>query len=349
MTLHRRIRCCRGAVATVAACVLLGPAAVSAPAATPAVVESHAPLVWLHSSEPFWPMSANGFVERSRLAWSRRSGCDDTLVAGPGEVRAGKLGARANSYGGPYSQSITSAPPSAGLDLCLPGPFARAAHEYTRPKTRNAEGFYLDLANGDRSGAEPRCPPGEASCKTYGQAPVYFEYSPRRYITYWYFFGYSTPVGEGLAGHEGDWERVSIRLDASGPTEVAYWQHGGDPTVANRRIVAWHELVEGGGVREGHPIVYVARGTHASYPKECSKYIVVRICVRDRRNAGRLWTTSDHLRDVSVQPWYGFGGAWGDVNRLHETFTGPAGPGPNGLACHKRPVPRAWLPKGSCG
>jgi hypothetical protein len=348
MTLHCRSRACCRAGAAVTAAVVLGPASVSAQAA-PAIVERHAPLVWLHSSEEFWPMSASGFVGRSRLGWSRRSGCDDTLVAGPGEVRAGRLGARANAHGGPYRQSITSARPSSGPDLCLPGPFARSAHEYTRPKTRRAEGFFLDLANGDRRGAAPRCPPEEPACKTYGQAPVYFEYSVHRYITYWYFFGYSTPLGEGIGGHEGDWERIAVRLDASNrPTEVAYYQHGGDPTPKNGKSVRWSELVKDGAVRQQRPIVFIARGTHASYPKECRKVLGVRLCGTDRLNAGRLWTTSEHLRDVTVQPWYGFGGAWGSVSPVHENFTGPAGPGPNGLDCHKPPVPRAWLPEGSC-
>lgn len=349
MTLHRRSRGCHAALAVVGAGLLLGPASLPAQAAVPAVVERHAPLVWLHSSERFWPMTASSFVERSSLAWSRRSGCADTRVAGRGEVRAGKLGARASAYGGPYRESVTSARPASGPDLCLPGPFSRAAHEYTRPRTRNAEGFYLDLANPERRGAAPRCPPAEPSCEVYRQAPVYYQHSPNRYITYWYFFGYSTPIREGIAGHEGDWERVSIRLDASNqPTEVAYWQHSGDPTTANGRSLRWSELVEGGAVRKGRPVVFVAKGTHASYPKECRRFLGVKLCVSDRRNAGWLWTTSEHLRDATVQPWYGFGGAWGDVSALDERFTGPAGPGPGGLSCKKPPVPRDWLPKGRC-
>jgi hypothetical protein len=347
-TLRCRRGCFRGALAALALGLLGG--AVSPPAGTaaPAVVERHAPLVWLHQTEPFWPMSASGFVERSSLGWSRRSGCPDTLVAARGEVDAGRLGAGAVAHGGPYRESITRPRPSTGRDLCLPGAFSRAAHDHTRPATKAAEGFYLDLANSDRQGAEPRCPAAQPRCDAYGQAPVYFQYAPGRYVTYWYFFGYSTPLTNGVAGHEGDWERVSVRLDASNrPTEVAYFAHDGDPTTANRKIFGWRELVENGSVKQGHPIVFVARKTHASFPK-CRNLIVVKLCGTDRVGAGWLWTTSRHLRDVTVQPWYGFGGAWGSVSRLSAKFTGPEGPGPNGLHCKKPPVPRVWLPKGAC-
>jgi hypothetical protein len=353
MTPRNWSRGCTGARAVLlAGLLLLLPATASAGASVPGIVKRHAPLVWLHSSERLWPMSADAFVERSALQWSRRPGCADTLVARAGDVTAGRLGAGAAAHGGAYRQSITAAPPSAGVDLCLPGPFSRASHDYTRPESHRKEGFYLNLADAERIGTAPRCPPGQPRCGVYRRAPVYYEYSRRRYVTYWYFFGYSSPVSGAQLfdrlGHEGDWERISIRLDeTSEPTEVAYWQHSGDPSTANRKLVQWRELEALGSVKQGHPVVFVARGSHASYPKACRKLLGRRFCFNDLRNDGWRWTTSEHLRDVTAQPWYGFGGAWGTLGQ-HGNFVGPAGPGPNGLACHKPPVPRAWLQKGNC-
>jgi hypothetical protein len=56
--------------------------------------------------------------------------------------------------------------------------------------------------------------------------------------------------------HEGDWELVQVGLDASGrPREVVYAQHRGGERCD------WAEVEQ----RDGHPTVYVARGSHASY------------------------------------------------------------------------------------
>jgi hypothetical protein len=342
------------AAVTLATVLLLGPAAAFADGAAPEVVARHAPLIWLHSEERLWPMSAGTFVNRSALLWSRRPNCADTRVAEVGDVRAGRLGSRAGAHGGPYTQHPTSPRPSSGPDPCRPGSSVKASNDYTRPETHRVEGFYLDLANSERVGAKLRCPPAPVKCEVYSEAPVYYQYSPRRFITYWFFFGFSSPFrGSSLfdvAGHEGDWERISVRLDSSGrPTEVAYYQHKGDPTTANRKSVSWSELGATGGLQGERPIVFVARGSHASYPKACRRVFGVKFCATDLRDAGWRWTASEHLRDVTAQPWYGFGGAWGALGGLLTDFSGPAGPGPNGLDCHKPAAPRAWLPEGVCG
>jgi hypothetical protein len=344
---------CKAALA-LAGVLVLGSATASAEAAIPQVVARHAPLIWLHSEERLWPMSAGNFVNQSALLWSRRPDCADTRVAGAGAVRAGKLGAQAGAHGGPYTQHPTSPRPPSGPDPCRPGSAVKASNDYTRPETHRVEGFHLDTSNSERFGAKPRCPAARPRCGVYGEAPVYFQYSPHRFITYWYFFGFSSPFrGSSLfdiAGHEGDWERISVRLDSSDrPTEVAYYQHKGDPTTANRRSVSWRELGATGSLRGARPIVFVARGSHASYPKACRQVFGVKFCVTDLRDAGWLWTASEHLRDVTAQPWYGFGGAWGELGGRSSDFSGPAGPGPNGLDCHKPAAPRAWLAEGVCG
>lgn len=56
--------------------------------------------------------------------------------------------------------------------------------------------------------------------------------------------------------HAGDWEMVQYRLDATGrPTQAVYAQHSG----AER--CPWAEVER----RTGRPVVYAARGSHASY------------------------------------------------------------------------------------
>ncbi|MBW3606811.1 MAG: Vps62-related protein [Actinobacteria bacterium] len=64
--------------------------------------------------------------------------------------------------------------------------------------------------------------------------------------------------------HAGDWEMVQYRLDGAGrPVEAVYAQHSG----AER--CDWAVVEQ----RDGHPVVYSARGSHASY---------LRAGVRDR-------------------------------------------------------------------
>lgn len=357
MKLHRwAVLFRRGCVilALVVAVSMIGPAIDPTRAAPPDVVSRYAPLTWLHSTERLWPTDASRFVQQSALIWSRRPGCADTRVAAIGDVDASRLGIHASSLGERYMQRPTKPRPANGTDLCSREAVARTADEYPRPESQRNEGFFLDIAKSARAGTPPGCPGGPQQCGRYREAPVYYQYSAGRFITYWYFFAFSNPFrGAGVAdagGHEGDWERVSIRLNAADrATEVAYYQHRGEPSRKNGRIVSWSELAAEGSVRDEHPVVFVARGTHASYPKACKRVLGIKRCIVDRRDAGSLWTASGRLRDVALEPWYGFAGAWGQLHTSDGGRSGPAGPGPNGLNCRKPAAPRAWLPEGTCG
>ena len=86
------------------------------------------------------------------------------------------------------------------------------------------------------------------------------------WLQYWFFYA-RQDQDRGIlrtGRHAGDWEMVQYRLDVAGrPTEAVYAQHAG----AERAPWSAVEL------RGGHPVVYVARGSHASY---------LRAGVRDR-------------------------------------------------------------------
>jgi MYXO-CTERM domain-containing protein len=78
------------------------------------------------------------------------------------------------------------------------------------------------------------------------------------WLQYWlYYPGQAQDRGILRTGrHEGDWELVQIRVDGRGrPREAVYAQHSG----AER--CGWGEVER----RGGRPVVYVARGSHASY------------------------------------------------------------------------------------
>ena len=93
----------------------------------------------------------------------------------------------------------------------------------------------------------------ELKNRVYGRA---VEADGRLWLQYWlwYFYNdYSLALGAGL--HEGDWEMVQFRMHDDEPDLAVYAQH----THAEKR--PWHEVK----THEGHPLVYVARGSHASY------------------------------------------------------------------------------------
>ena len=77
------------------------------------------------------------------------------------------------------------------------------------------------------------------------------------WLQYWLFYLYNDKAFLGLGLHEGDWEMVQIRLDAAGkPQSMGFAQH------THGQRCRWG-LVER---RGGRPVVYVARGSQASFP-----------------------------------------------------------------------------------
>ena len=76
------------------------------------------------------------------------------------------------------------------------------------------------------------------------------------WLQYWFFYLYNNKAFLGFGLHEGDWEMVQLRLDAEDrPHSMAFAQH------SHGQRCRW-QLVERRGER---PVVYVARGSQASY------------------------------------------------------------------------------------
>ncbi|MEO7730587.1 MAG: Vps62-related protein [Kofleriaceae bacterium] len=285
----------------------------------------YAPLVYLAKDERYGPTSASRFIRNSELRWSHDEGGSDHKKAGRGEVDETELG------DGGYSDQVT-----------YPGgvfPHGRhiRSNQNVRPNDGGGdggdEGFFLDLDNSKRGAL------GEGT-----NAPVYFEAAGGRYITYWLFYAYNEGPFNGVAGvgsdidnHEGDWERISVHLDRGNrAVGVAYYQHDG------YKELSWDKVPKHGG---SHPIVYSARGSHASYAAPGAKKIETSIVghdvhtADDRASKGAAWQTWKHLTNVRHQKWYGYGGAWGEVGNpivdkfTHDETTGPQGPS------HKQPAP----------
>src|SRR6478736_8802172 len=144
----------------------------------------------------------------------------------------------------------------------------------------------------------------------------------RLWLQYWRWHFYNDFALAGIhAGlHEGDWEMVQLRLgdDDAAPDLAVYAQHKGG------EALAW------GNVRkEGcRPLVYVARGSHASY---FSIDTVGRGNWLDRADGRRRARTGEELRivDDASPPWVLWPGLWGGTRPTGFVLDArrPTGPG----------------------
>lgn len=140
---------------------------------------------------------------------------------------------------------------------------------------------YIDIHGSDpENGGDYRSPvrachtasPPAFDCNSGPRAVIYYRrtgHEGRWYWDYWWFLRYNdyaefprTCNSRFCGDHEGDWEGVTVVTTASAQpviVEALYAAH------RNRVLVERGELP----LIEGHPVVFVARGTHASYPYAC--------------------------------------------------------------------------------
>lgn len=282
-------------------------------------IQRYAPLVFLAQGEKYGPASADAFIQNSRLRWSHDAGFRDDEIADKGKIDEAKLGGNGKNNAA-YTDQVES--------QVLPIKHGRhiRSDQDVRPNDGKGdggnEGFFLDLDNSRRGSL--------GSTKS----PVYYEAKAGHYITYWFFYAYNDgPFPGGADNHEGDWERISVKLDGSNrATAVAYYQHEGS------KELSWGKVPKQG----SHPIVYSAKGSHASYAAP-GTYGLQKVAgvplAKDHASRGQAWATWKNLKNAQKQAWYGYGGAWGEVGNpdvdsvLHDETTGPQGPS------HKKPAP----------
>ncbi|MBJ7470943.1 MAG: hypothetical protein JHD16_06550 [Solirubrobacteraceae bacterium] len=262
---------------------------------------AHAPLLALHPQEPHWPTDPHAFLSvRDAFHIDRRG--KRRLGVGPKGKRMIPLGSAqalmngAVSAGAVEGRLVLIGPP-------IPDSFAR--------------------------GKRPRPPLlAEVTQLPDGSTAV----------TYWFFFADNHAVSwlfrNFLMSHEGDWERIVVRLDDRGqPAHVAYHAHGG------YRTLQWDDVprVDDHPTR---PVVFSARGSHASYPTGgWQKQRPFDVCAKSLRHAETvpLWNV-DAVTRVEAQPWYRLGVRWGDGPRSRgRSGASPFGPG-NRTGC-----PASWF------
>jgi hypothetical protein len=320
-------------------------------------VVDFAPLAHLHSSEKFWPMSVKEFLDNSVLLWAHDKRCDwsfgarghvrrreGAAPAARGDIDPARLGRGSAAYAHPRSAGHCVDAAGVSFDATqITRPFESEGRASGVPER---EGFYLNVANAARNGKQRKEKQGGQ--EFVDRVPVYYERHGdtrdpgRERITYWFFYGLSRPPGPEMLlnqfVHEGDWERISVLLEPRpghryAPISVRYHFH------EESRDVPWYAVrkvaAEDGGTPT-HPVVYIAKASHASYPR-AGEYEEERRILGGRRVTARddaiacsqcpQWRTWERLESATRAPWYGFGGAWGNIGP-DAGRTGPLGPSP---------------------
>lgn len=149
-------------------------------------------------------------------------------------------------------------------------------------------------------------------------------------LQYWMFYYFNDWNND----HEGDWEMIMLFFDATTveealaqePTRVVYAQHGG----GERADWDADKLSK----EDGHPVVYVARGAHASFYEQHTY-----LGLAENGTGFGCETTKGPHRRFPLQPivvphepsgpndphaWLGFTGRWGEFRRSE--WNGPTGP-----------------------
>ncbi len=188
----------------------------------------------------------------------------------------------------------------------------------------------------DRKHAEPPA--------IYGAA---FRTGGRTVLEYWLFYyfdlySFVNPLGAVWQDHEGDWEAVAVVLDAKAkPLLLGTSRHC---TGARRD---WARVRR----RGDHPVVYVARGSHANYfgpglpgiPTRClppqARALLQQygVTLPDQVIPGRTIANAKVVPVTASSPsWMAFNGAWGEAQYIQIPNQAPLayGTSPTGPVSH---------------
>ena len=151
----------------------------------------------------------------------------------------------------------------------------------------------------------------------YGHA---IEANGRLWLQYWLWYFYNDyQLSFALGTHEGDWEMVQLRMDADAdhPDIAVYAQH------RYGEVRPWDEVEKLG----DRPVVYVARGSHASYFEAGFHQTEAWYDLADGKRRMKRRPALESL-ETDEPAWTRWPGRWGDtLSRSGVESNSPTGPG----------------------
>jgi hypothetical protein len=186
-------------------------------------------------------------------------------------------------------------------------------------------------------------------------------------IQYWIFYGYDlwqteTVIGRLTQEHEGDWEHVSVGLDEGNtPLFVALSAHCGGQVVSWSKISAAPGRLAGGKIVISksrltahddvtHPIVAVAKGSHANYAVSSEKRPPDwGSCKNLPSDALSALSYASNVRDLTEDGNNGWFAYPGDVKVVSKhtrpmSYPGAWGRGEHITVAHRDPIPTSRGP-----
>jgi hypothetical protein len=308
-----------------------------------ALADAYSPVLALTSDERWSPIRVDGYLEHARLTGaSHPVGSTSQLPASC--PRAGQH----NCY-----QLTIDCP--AGSDACGHseiGPSSNLRARSTQIHVPPEGATYVRVLHKDRPPTDRSPNPfGRVSSTDRGLAGL------NTLIQYWYFYYYDEWVAPAFAGdliqrHESDWEAVTVGLAGARPLFVAYSEHCAGTWVRWPQAEVSNDPTMAGGT---HPLVAVARGSHANYPEadqqrspdwtHCqglpaglTTLVSYASNIRDKTEYTWLWHEPEQgliLADAKTQPML-YPGSWGahdetilynfNANQISVNGTGPLSP-----------------------
>lgn len=143
------------------------------------------------------------------------------------------------------------------------------------------------------------------------------------WLQYWFVMYYDDPGFLGFGTHEGDIEMIQLRLGADAqPEEVSYAQHRSGVRAP------WSQVEQ----QAGAPVVYSARGTHASMLRAGTLHSDRSFIPDHNDNAGTRVRPDLVTLTAELTPWAFWQGFWGstrppdvDLGRLGIEANSPTG------------------------
>jgi hypothetical protein len=283
-----------------------------------------APKVYLHVNEDNKPSSIDWYLQRTDLRFHHDGGCSDDQILAQGSVTQANIYNRVHS-----TKNFVCAHNSDSIS-------SGQARD-----TFNDEGYFLQPPNTNGYDAAVHLgDPTTSNWKAYGHVQKSTSISGGYDLQYWVFYPYndSPSVGGVDLNHEGDWEHITVTLDATMNFQSAYYAaHNNE---GNRYTTTQMQFADSAGVIASssqklqndftHPVVYSAVGTHASYPTAGTQ--VRDSLPDDYTSAGTAWNTKNAVINVgeksyplNSQTFIKYAGLWGEIG-TNTVSTGPAGP-----------------------
>ncbi|MDY7095500.1 MAG: Vps62-related protein [Acidobacteriota bacterium] len=276
------------------------------------LMQRFAPRVRLHLNDPQRPSSVEWYLDRVHMRFHHGASCPDHQILNKGSVTAASLVTQthqSSGYGAPICSHDSALESSSGI---------------------SESSFFLQIPNDSeesltRHGSTPEdwtCYAHVFPAATWNNVPA-----GQLDVQYWFFYPYNGEF-DGTAGsaHEGDWEHMTVRLDASTLEPLAVYlaaHEGGE----------WHDWSDLRCTDQGHPVVYSAVDSHASFiANGMHPYDFFRTDYTTL--LGPIWDCQDRMVNLGEQSvplpgagWNTYNGRWGEVGEEWRSgSSGPFGP-----------------------